>query len=285
MAITELPIVSRVAVFGDVQGHAEVYERALRILGVDTDEGTIPDGLTIVQAGDLIHKGPDSAGTVRLANRMLQQSPEQYVQLVGNHEGQYIGGPDFWPGTVDEQTAITLAQWFVDEAMAIAHAITPNLLVSHGGMSRTKWVSIGEPASALDAAGALNAEFFADPASALQAGRMLRGEPGPPGVAWTEPALELYEPWLRHGEPPFSQIHGHASPYHWASGRWYGGVPRRQKKLLRLNPTNRQTELTVGGATFFGVDTAFGEHEPNAVITPLVIGFDRLGQQAVELGP
>jgi len=57
---------TRYALFGDIQGHAGPYAVALRALGVDVATGTVPDGLVVVQVGDLIHKGPESEATVEL---------------------------------------------------------------------------------------------------------------------------------------------------------------------------------------------------------------------------
>ena len=47
---------------GDVQGYAHRLEAALRTLGADPDSGTLREDLTVVQNGDLVHKGPDSIG-------------------------------------------------------------------------------------------------------------------------------------------------------------------------------------------------------------------------------
>lgn len=62
----------RVLLIGDVAGHLDVLRWALGAHGVDLDTATIPDGLVVVQAGDLVHRGPDSAGVIALVDRFLR---------------------------------------------------------------------------------------------------------------------------------------------------------------------------------------------------------------------
>lgn len=264
----------RFALFGDVQGFRDVYAAALADLGVDTDAGLVPTDLTVIQVGDLIHKGPDSDGAIDMVDRLLRCSPDNYIQLTGNHEGQYLGGPVFWPGTISDDHARKLAKWFVDGASRIACAVNSiehgPVLVSHGGMSRQRWADLGEPDQAADAARSLNEQFWHDPENALKPGIMLRGEVGPPGVAWTEPVRELYEPWLAADRVPFAQVHGHASPYSWAMRGFYRGVPRALKKSLTVDSRARHTRLDIGGHAFLGIDTAFGPNDV-APIVPLIL--------------
>lgn len=79
-----------VAVIGDVAGHADELATALVSLGADPLTLGLPAGLTVVQVGDLVHRGPDSSGVLDIVERVLQAQPEQWVQLVGNHEGTYV---------------------------------------------------------------------------------------------------------------------------------------------------------------------------------------------------
>ena len=80
----------RVAVIGDLAGHLDELRGELVRLGADASTLRLPDDLTVVQVGDLVHRGPDSDGVVALVDRYLREQPEHWVQLAGNHEGQYV---------------------------------------------------------------------------------------------------------------------------------------------------------------------------------------------------
>ena len=75
----------RVALIGDIGGHCEALRQELRRLGA-TEDGCLPDDVVIVQVGDLIHRGPDSDGVIRLVDRYVTEQPRRWIQLIGNHE-------------------------------------------------------------------------------------------------------------------------------------------------------------------------------------------------------
>jgi Calcineurin-like phosphoesterase len=52
----------RVAVIGDVGGQASELHRALAGLGADDETLELSSDLMVIQLGDLVHRGPDSAG-------------------------------------------------------------------------------------------------------------------------------------------------------------------------------------------------------------------------------
>jgi len=264
---------TRYALFGDIQGHVGPYEAALRALGVDVETGAVPEGVVIIQVGDLVHKGPDSAATIALADRLLTTSPTRYVQLAGNHEGHYLGGPEFWSKPIDPASAVTLAQWYIDGRLQIATSVTigaTDLFISHGGLTVSNWKRLGSLTTARSVAEVLNDEFRTEPAFALRPGRMLMGAEGPPGVAWSEPHDELYQPWLAEENAPFGQVHGHASIVNWRSGRFYRGVDRKLRKPMLVDHEARHTSITLGGQPFYGIDTAYGASEATPVPTPLL---------------
>lgn len=257
-------------VLGDIQGHSDAFKTTLRRLDIDPATGQMRAPCLVVQAGDLIHKGPNSDEVVATVDRLIRSNPDRWIQLMGNHEGQYLGGPVFWPTMIGEAAATTLATWLIDGMSRIAFGLddgTTNTLVTHGGLTVAKWRALGSPTSARDAAQLLNEEFLRDPVAALIPGVMLRGETGPPGVAWSEPIFELYGPWAEHGSPPFEQIHGHASMVDWRSGRPRRGTPRWMRKLLTFDATTRRSEIRIGARSFVGIDTAFGASDIDPVLT------------------
>lgn len=67
---------------GDVHGELEALERLLLRLGVDADRGT--SARPLIFLGDLIDRGPDSPGVVRLVRRLMDAGIAWCV--LGNHE-------------------------------------------------------------------------------------------------------------------------------------------------------------------------------------------------------
>lgn len=79
------------AVLGDVGGHLAALRAELTRLGVpDGGDGPIPADLTVVQVGDLVHRGPESDAVVALVDRHLSATPRRWLQVVGNHEAFYL---------------------------------------------------------------------------------------------------------------------------------------------------------------------------------------------------
>jgi hypothetical protein len=266
----------RIAVIGDVGGHAWALRRCLQEIGADTATGTVPDDLLIVQVGDLVHKGPDSAGVVALVDRMMAGSPDQWVQLIGNHEAQEgLGGPAFWDESLSPGLRSDLRRWVDSNQARVAVALDTveygPVLVTHAGLTRHKWVAIGRPDEPDGAAAILNKEFAADPELAFAAGEMLGVKPRlPVGVAWASPR-ELLTSWdMEH--LPFSQIHGHASPRRWSSDTWAEGLPRRTTVRATADRHKRHSDFPwPGGEHLLCVDPGFGADAAPVPLVPLMV--------------
>jgi hypothetical protein len=69
----------RIALIGDVQGYTHRLEVALRNLGADPDCGTLPEDLTVIQLGDLVHNCPDSTECIAIVHRFFNGAPEQWI--------------------------------------------------------------------------------------------------------------------------------------------------------------------------------------------------------------
>lgn len=219
----------RIAVLGDLSGHLKPLLTTLAELGVEVDDRNVPrrvtwpEDLVVVQVGDLVHKGPVSELVVAVVDALFRRTG-RWIQLLGNHEAQYVpGGLQFWVPPIDQRVGECLGRWwqegFLRPAVAVDDTTRGPVLVSHGGMTVRSWQALGEP----DHVGAVAA--LADPAHhprhVLAAGRMAARD-ADPGVAWTEPKQELRSPWLVQarvsGRVPFSQVHGHAQPLLASSG-------------------------------------------------------------------
>lgn len=252
----------RIAVLGDLSGHLKPLLTTLAELGVEVDDRNVPrkvswpDDLVVVQVGDLVHKGPVSELVVAVVDVLFARTG-RWIQLVGNHEAQYLpGGIDFWQPRIDAKVAERLGQWwesgFLRPSVAIDDRRIGPVLISHGGVTLPSWQALGE----LDHIG--TAAALARPENHAQhvlAAGVMAARNTEPGVAWTEPRRELRQPWLAHvqggGYVPFSQVHGHAQPL--LPPRQGRGVPvdlQRSTTVDRLG----HVRTRAGGRTIVGID-------------------------------
>ena len=265
---------ARLALIGDVQGYADRLAEALMMLGVDLEHGAVPNGLAIIQVGDLVHKGPDSEGCVALVDRFLVSSPGRWIQLVGNHEAQYLGGTpvaEDLPATVQSDLGRWADEGQIRIAVAIESAELGPVLVTHSGMTMSKWRAIGQPETAVEAAELLNDEFEHDPSVALAAGKELDfGEE--PGVVWADACVELLASWADTEALPFSQIHGHSSPYEWAIDDWSPNVPKQLLVSAVVDRAARHTRFVwPDGNGIVGIDPGYGTAGADVPVVPLIL--------------
>lgn len=287
----------RLAVIGDVSGHLLPLVEQLIVLDVDLDTGIIPTGLTICQVGDLIHKGPDSDKIVALVDRLMTANPGQWLQLLGNHEAQYLpGGTQFWSQNLDPATIATLQRWWANGAMQIAAAFTVantgqtevgavdvcpagELLVTHAGLTAGAWRLLGRPASAAAAADVLNE---ARAPVVWREGTMITGRDDLcAGPLWAAAASEVVASWAVLDDwmsgkpvPRFAQAHGHTTAVRWPAGTTW--APPIDVLLARGAATaladnrRRITRVQIGEQVFFGTDPG-ASRTPMTVSVPLVL--------------
>jgi hypothetical protein len=214
----------------------------------------------VVQVGDLVHKGPVSELVVGVVETLFRPTG-RWIQLLGNHEAQYVrGGIDFWVPPIDPVIARKVGSWweegFLRPAVAIDDDRLGPTLVSHGGLTLRSWRELGQP-DHVEAA-----RLLTEPghhARHVLAAGVMAARDDDPGVAWTEPHRELRSPWLAEGKAgrhvPFSQVHGHAQPLLPPSqGR---GVPpdlASSTTVDRLGHVHTRT----GGRRIVGIDPGAG---------------------------
>lgn len=255
------------AVIGDLAGHREELETELRRLGADRD-GALPDDLVVVQVGDLVHRGPDSDGTVALVDRYLREQPGQWVQLAGNHEAQYLREPVFdWPEQIGRRAQDTMRSWWAGGTMraaAAVHTDGEDFVVTHAGLTEGFWRrALDRPPAAADAVRALNSFIGRHDDVLFAAGQMLGG--GSPdftaGPMWAATASELVPSW--DGTPlPFSQVHGHASLVDWRRRRLRCDAATAER--LTVDEDAAHAGVTLHGGRIVGVDPGHGRtpHRP-----------------------
>jgi hypothetical protein len=250
----------RIAVIGDVGGHARHLREALTSLGATGENLRLPGHLTVIQVGDLVDRGPDSTGVLDLVDAYLRDQPEQWVQHVGNHEAQYLpGGTAFWRERLSEHDAGRLRRWWGEERMHVAAAVRTaggdEVLLTHAGLTVDAWRSLGEPMTATTAALALNER--PEPLIWLGDGFTTDTIFGP---LWAEAGSELYEPWMsfygQGGFVPFDQAHGHSSIVSFGDQVWRCTGRIRQRATVDWDA--RLVRVRIGGRCFTGVDPKHG---------------------------
>lgn len=236
----------------------------------------MPTGLLVVQLGDLVDRGPDSAGAVRLADRFVRNAGGRYVQLLGNHEGHrftdlHLGHA----GPLPDETLGTIHRWWSTGqghlAVALDTARFGPLVVTHAGLSPQVWRSIGAPATARETAERLDRWVGRD------ADRAFTPRPDGldvgfcPGVTWGEPA-DLYAAWLDEDElPPFGQVHGHASAWSWKHRRWRKRTPGAVRAAsVGVDADRCHLHVEIHGVAFVGIDPGHLE-EPHRPWAPLLL--------------
>lgn len=256
----------RIAVIGDVGGHLGPLTAELARLGVPEEgRGPLPDDLTVIQVGDLVHRGPDSAGVVRLVDAHLMRTPERWIQLIGNHEAQYVRPPAFqWPERLDGDSARLLQDWWHEGRMVAAASFAAGgeqMLVTHAGLTHGYWRDLGSPPSARAAAEALNDLARRGEESLFRGGQLLGGG-GPSlraGPLWAQAATELVASWTGVAMP-FSQVHGHSSAAADVAG----------DGAVEMDAETGHEVVVLDGGRIVGVDPDHGA-EPRASWQALVV--------------
>ncbi|MGH9271954.1 MAG: hypothetical protein ACRDZ2_11840 [Ilumatobacteraceae bacterium] len=134
----------RVALLGDVGGHAEQLARALHQLG--GRETSWPDGLHVVQVVDLLGDR-DDVDVIDFVEPHLRAG--RWTQLPGNWDSRTIGGHDFRkPGGQLPSPAAEarLAAWNDAGLLRYAAAITTgahvSAVVTHAGITSDWWLEV-----------------------------------------------------------------------------------------------------------------------------------------------
>lgn len=271
----------RLCLIADVHGRLDAFAHALAVCGVtDLDRPVIDAGWQVVQVGDLVHKGPDSDRCVQLADRLLTHNPGRYVQLWGNHDCHYVGGPDVSARdgviAVSQPARDILARWDRSARARLAVAAQDpggrQVLITHGGLTAGCWQTLGRPACAKETARALN-RTVADPAVAFRPGALMTGTVDEAaGVICPRTGSELAASWLNSADPmPFDQIHGHESVIWWPDRAYHTDVPAHVRAHSRVDWRRRQAWVEINGRCLWSIDPRLDDNDAPAVIGPVVL--------------
>lgn len=232
-----------IMIIGDVGGCAEQLSEAIAAVADDPDT-------VVVQVGDLVDRGPDSAGVLAIVRQRLEASPQRWVQLIGNHESQYLGGAPFWQERLTDDDAALLRTWWWKDWLRVAAAVRTadgeELLLTHAGLTVDAWHDLDGPVTAATTADLLN----------TRPEKLLRDWHGP---LWAEAGRDLYGSWLRAPEPPpFGQVHGHSTIVDFRRGTWLCDERIRQRSTVDWQA--RHTVTRIRTSRFIGVDPKHGRN-------------------------
>lgn len=85
--LPRVPAGERYYVIGDIHGRLDLFDAMIDAIEAD-DAGCCPADTTVVMLGDLIDRGPDSAGVIRRARAWCEQ--RRVCILMGNHEEMFL---------------------------------------------------------------------------------------------------------------------------------------------------------------------------------------------------
>lgn len=280
-------------VFGDTGGHYTQLFTGLQKIGMTSDL-TLPSDVIVIHCGDLIHKGPNSNMIISMVDRIMSKNPGQWVQLAGNHEAQYFGGPTFWrDNKITSETVETLQQWYMDRLINFAYGIpagatihnlvtskrgfaTPDkpILLTHAGLTQPFWEKIlhseEDVEKLAENINALPIQTVTTSGVMLEGVVYSKGRSLPVGPAWAHSVQEVWASWKPYEieqegctELPFIQIHGHTGPYDFSRNMWWAGTYRWFKQLSRVN-NERKTLLTqVGDSLHIAIDPCYDKNAPD----------------------
>lgn len=295
-----------VAVFGDTGGHLSALVRSLHLLGVRFDPIFIPEDLTIIHVGDLIHKGPYSDEIVLLVEEIMN-SPygSQWVQLFGNHEMQHTDvGVSFWNcNCLPETTSIIQSWWDEEKAHAAAgfvggrHKLLPKVgstVVTHAGVSYPFARFTLNTVESYTVVKNLNWMQRNDDLRLNTAGIMLSEQANSAaGSIWASSNREVYPTWINSPQIPglslgrfaadgtplfsggmsFNQIHGHTAPFVWEWRQWHPSVAQYLRDNINIYPELRISRFSPGidSGAFLGVDPGFEIKDPTVIQQPFLL--------------
>lgn len=159
-------------------------------------------------------------------------------------------------------------------ALAVRCQEHGDVLITHAGLTRGQWRRLGSPPEPFAAANLLNADVGKPVNEVIHGGALADIDAGPDAeradVTWAEVIDELYGPWLAAGDAPFSQIHGHASPWNWITGTWWPTATPSVRAATAVDTAARRTTTYLGPKLATTVDWTLGS-QPSSRVWPLLI--------------
>ena len=260
------------AIIGDVGGYVDQLEDCLDRLGIGGD--TWPDGLTVVQVGDLLG-GNDDMACVRLVEPYMRAG--RWIQLAGNWELEAVGGNNVTNDrgkTADSAALRIFKGWHQDGLVQFATAVPSRTgstaIVTHAGLTREWWTTFAKAET--DAAKLVQIINDAKIASLMFGGEMSPLQLTPPSPMWAS-TNELWASWSGH-DLPWPLVHGHTAPYDWTANKWLthfidpaiypDAKPNVTKRHLTWRPST-------GSHPIIGIDPGLWPGAPGSSLHALLV--------------
>lgn len=223
-------------IFGDTGGHFQQLFKALIEIGLDPNNYTLPKNIVIIHVGDLIHKGPRSHDVLMLVDKIRIINPGQWIQLIGNHEHQYLGGEFFWRNTLETKSVKILQNWFTQGFLQYAFVIPRNgyigientiefldkpTVITHAGISPDFYYEYLQNVPVQD----IPEKMFSINVGVSGIMMNKHDVDEPIGPIWAHGIHEVWTPWLMDTDMPFHQIVGHISPYVFTKKKFFPKTP------------------------------------------------------------
>lgn len=292
----------KVLVYGDIGGWFDPFLKSLNKYGVEYEDGifNVPDGLTVIQVGDLVDRGPDSDKLVQVVDKTIDHT-DNWIQLLGNHEANHydkaakFGGYDHY--TTKESQEIIRTWFHKQPSIAVSVFVQDEVLpylITHSGV-HPAWYEyfhrrLDEPDKNTDAfTRYINNLSEVD---AFAPGWMMSCE-GIPGPIWAVAFREIVCPWIDYMENnlelPFHQVHGHSSVFNFYRNQqdpYFKPLSKDIKKQENFKnitelkwsegPIYRSEKITLknykGNKYYiYGIDQGLGKYEPSFDIEPMVL--------------
>lgn len=259
-----------VAVMGDIGGQMRVFYDALRHLGISEDL-RLPDGLTVINVGDIARMSDSSnlhsLACVELADKLIQRNEGRWIQLLGNHESPFIGGPaleEWFDLDHFEESQKIVSRWWNEGQAQLGQVIETtdsgkDIVITHAGLTSGFMKNNDFESDHRGMVSFLNsladgtAKSYADIAAV---GAVVFGKVSSNSVdcLWAATSAELYPSWDDE-KMGFHQIHGHDVPLYWEPLRFRGDVTPQMKNRLKVDETRRQVRYQVPSGEFIdGID-------------------------------
>lgn len=218
----------RYVVFGDTGGHFQQLKNGLIKAGMSEDY-VLPKDTTIIHCGDLVNKGPHSNELVFMVEEIRLKNPNRWIQIMGNHEAQYLGGYHFTDNnTLDSTGSTILRKWNMQNFIHLIYCIPEHAkvvtsqeeyylkkptILSHAGLSYPFWKMYLKKYKMKDYNDILNnTPIFTVHKPGIMLGEYYNIK-SPTGPIWAHGIHEVWTLWQQKNKAKFNQFVGHIFPY------------------------------------------------------------------------